>query len=119
MPFRPTRRAKRKMKTNRRSFLKFLSVSPAIFHASSGFGKFSEDTTKELLSTPELLQAATEPTPVLPTPYEADAESGSFYPTGSVIIRYPGKPSHTGGTATYNPETNMTTHIFTQSGTFK
>lgn len=107
------------MKTNRRSFLKFLSVSPAIFHASSGFGKIFHEPPIQLLSDSELLQAATEPTPVLPTPYEADAESGSFYPTGSVIIRYPGKPSHTGGTATYNPETNMTTHIFTQSGTLE
>lgn len=107
------------MATSRRSFLKFLSVSPAIFHASTGFGKLSSETIpKEWLSDSELLQAATEPTPVLPT-YEADKESGSFYPSGSVIIRYPGKPSHTGGTATYNPETNMTTHIFTQSGTFE
>ena len=106
--------------SNRRSFLKFLSVSPAIFHASSGFGKISEELPKELLSDSELLQAISEPPPkpLNTTPYEADVESGSFYPSGSVIIRYPGKPTGKGGTATYNPETNMTTHIFTQSGTF-
>jgi len=105
---------------NRRTFLKFLSVSPAIFHASSGFGKIFHEPPKELLSDSELLQAATEPTPILHTTlYEADAESGSFYPSGSVIIRYPGKPSHTGGESVYNPETNMTTHIFTQSGTLE
>ena len=93
---------------NRRSFLKFLSVSPAIFHASRGFGKISEVSPKEWLSEPEILQTITEPTPVIP--------SGNH---GMVIITYPGKPSHTGGTATYNEETNQTTHIFTQSGTFK
>ena len=90
---------------NRRSFLKFLSVSPAIFHASSGFGKFFHDPPKELLSEPEILQSIVEP----PT------KMGS----GMVITTYPGKPSHTGGTATYNEETNQTTHIFTSSGTFK
>lgn len=90
---------------NRRSFLKFLSVSPAIFHASSGFGKIFHEPPKELLSTPEILQAISEPVPQ--------------YPTGIVIITYPGKPSHTGGTAVYNEETNQTTHTFTQSGTFE
>ena len=97
------------MKTTRRSFLKFLSVSPAIFHASTGFGKISEELPKEWLSESEILQAITEPPP----------KPLNSYNHGMVIITYPGKPSHTGGTATYNPETNQTTHIFTQSGTFK
>lgn len=97
------------MKTNRRSFLKFLSVSPAIFHASSGFGKISEDTPKEWLSEPEILQAISEPPP---KPLNSNN-------TGMVIITYPGKPSHTGGKATYDPVKNQTTHIFTQSGTFE
>lgn len=90
---------------NRRSFLKLLSVSPAIFHASKGFGKISEVSPKEWLSEPEILQTIVDPPPKM----------GS----GMVIITYPGKPSHTGGTATYDPEKNQTTHIFTQSGTFK
>lgn len=90
---------------NRRTFLKFLSVSPAIFHASSGFGKIFHEPPKELLSTPEILQAISEPTPQ--------------YPTGMVIISYPGKPKMVGGTAKYNAETNQTTHTFTQSGTLE
>jgi hypothetical protein len=90
---------------NRRTFLKFLSVSPAIFHASLGFGKIFHEPPIQLLSDSELLQAATEPTPILNQ--------------GMVIITYPGKPSHTGGTAVYNEETNQTTHTFTQSGTFE
>jgi hypothetical protein len=90
---------------NRRSFLKYLSVSPAIFHASSGFGKIFHEHPKELLSDSELLQAAAEPTPRL----------GS----GMAIITYPGKPILTGGNITYNEETNQTTHIFTQSGTLE
>ena len=94
---------------NRRSFLKFLSVSPAIFHASTGFGKISEDTTpKEWLSEPEILQTITEPTPVIP--------SGN---AGMVIINYPGKPTMTGGEVSYNEEKNQTTHIFRQSGTLE
>lgn len=93
---------------NRRSFLKVLSVSPAIFHASKGFGKISEVSPKEWLSEPEILQTITEPPP----------KFGSAN-HGMVIITYPGKPSHTGGTATYDPEKNQTTHIFTQSGTFE
>jgi hypothetical protein len=93
---------------NRRSFLKLLSVSPAIFHASKGFGKISTEIPKELLSDSELVQAATEPTPKLPQ-----------YPTGMVIISYPGKPKMVGGTAKYNPETDQTTHTFTQSGTLE
>lgn len=90
---------------NRRSFLKFLSVSPAIFHASSGFGKIFHEPPKELLSDSELLQAATEPTPILNQ--------------GKLVIYYPGKPILTGGNITYNEETNQTTHIFTQSGTLE
>ena len=90
---------------NRRSFLKFLSVSPAIFHASSGFGKFFHDPPKELLSEPEILQSIIEPTPVIP--------SGN---AGMVIINYPGKPTMTGGEISYNEETNQTRHIFRQSG---
>jgi len=90
---------------NRRSFLKFLSVSPAIFHASSGFGKIFHEPPKELLSDSELLQAISEPPPQMGT--------------GMVIISYPGKPSHTGGTAVYNEASNTTTHTFTQSGTLE
>ena len=93
---------------NRRSFLKFLSVSPAIFHASLGFGKVSNELPKELLSEPEILQTITEPTPVIP--------SGNH---GMVIIHYPGKPTMTGGEISYNAETNQTRHIFKQSGTLK
>ena len=69
------------MTTNRRTFLKFLSVSPAIFHASTGFGKIFHEPPKELLSDSELLQAIPEPPPQ--------------FPTGMVIITYPGKPTHT------------------------
>jgi hypothetical protein len=58
-----------------------------------------------LLSDSELLQAATEPTPILNQ--------------GMVIITYPGKHTYSGGTAVYNEETNQTTHIFTQSGTLE
>jgi len=90
---------------NRRTFLKYLSVSPAIFHASSGFGKIFHEPPKELLSDSELLQAATEPTPILNQ--------------GKLVIYYPGKPILTGGNITYNEETNQTTHIFTQSGTLE
>ena len=87
---------------NRRSFLKFLSVSPAIFQALPAEAR-SRFTLKKPKDTKKNLN---EP---------LSNQSG----TGMVIISYPGKPSHTGGTATYNPETNMTTHIFTQSGTFE
>ena len=90
---------------NRRSFLKFLSVSPAIFHASAGFGKIFHEPPKELLSEPEILQSVSEPTPQLGT--------------GMVIISYPGKPKMVGGTVKYNEETNQTIHTFTQSGTLK
>ena len=93
------------MTTNRRTFLKFLSVSPAIFHASTGFGKIFHEPPKELLSDSELLQAIPEPPPQ--------------FPTGMVIITYPGKPTHTGGTAVYNEETDQTVHTFTQSGTLE
>ena len=94
----------------RRSFLKFLSVSPAIFHASTGFGKIFHEPPKELLSEPELLQAISEPTPKLPTP---------ILNQGIVIISYPGKPKMVGGTVKYNEETNQTVHTFTQSGTLE
>ena len=90
---------------NRRSFLKFLSVSPAIFHASTGFGKVSNELPKELLSDSEIIQAATEPTPIIPNNN-----------AGMVIIHYPGKPTMTGGEISYNEERNQTTHIFRQSG---
>ena len=93
---------------NRRSFLKFLSVSPAIFHASRGFGKISEVSPKEWLSEPEILQTITEPTPIIP--------SGN---AGMVIINYTGKPTMTGGEVSYNEEKNQTTHIFRQSGTLE
>lgn len=89
----------------RRSFLKLLSVSPAIFHASAGFGKIFHETPQELLSEPELYQMVSEPTPQ--------------YPTGMVIISYPGKPKMVGGTVKYNEETNQTIHTFTQSGTLQ
>jgi hypothetical protein len=39
--------------------------------------------------------------------------------TGMVIISYPGKPSGKGGIAKYNPESNMTTHTFYESGKFR
>jgi hypothetical protein len=90
---------------NRRSFLKFLSVSPAIFHASTGFGKIFHDPPKELLSDSEILQAISEPTPILNQ--------------GKMVIYYPGKPILTGGKITYNEASNTTTHTFTQSGTFE
>lgn len=92
------------MKTTRRSFLKFLSVSPAIFQALPVLAesKFKKKIPKDTKGTPK---NSNEP---LSNP------SGS----GSVIISYPGKPTGTGGIAKYNPETNMTTHTFTQSGTY-
>lgn len=91
------------MKTTRRSFLKLLSVSPAIFQAlpavaESRFKKKPKDTK--------------------PTPKNSNEPLSNQSGTGMVIISYPGKPRGTGGTAKYNPETNMTTHTFTQSGTF-
>lgn len=89
----------------RRSFLKFLSVSPAIFHASTGFGKIFHEPPKELLSDSEILQAISEPTPILNQ--------------GVVIITYPGKPKMVGGTVKYNEETDQTVHTFTQSGTLE
>lgn len=90
---------------NRRTFLKFLSVSPAIFHASLGFGKIFHEPPIQLLSDSELLQAATEPTPILNQ--------------GKMVISYPGKPILTGGNITYHEASNTTTHIFTQSGTIE
>lgn len=98
----------------RRSFLKFLSVSPAIFHASSGFGKIFHEPPKELLSTPEILQTITEPPPKM-----GGSDGPSTPQTGMVIISYPGKPKMVGGTAVYNAETNQTVHTFTQSGKLK
>jgi hypothetical protein len=103
------------IKTNRRSFLKLLSVSPAIFQAPKVLGKISEERPKEWLSEPELLQAATSPPPKM-----GGGDGPSELPkTGpAVIIRYPGKQKGTGGYATYNEVSDMTTHYFFKSGTF-
>ena len=93
------------MNTTRRSFLKFLSVSPAIFQAlpTLAESRFKKKIPKDTKSTQK---NSNEP---LSNP------RGS----GSVIMTYPGKPTAKGGTISYNPETNMTTHTFTQSGTFR
>jgi hypothetical protein len=100
------------MKTNRRSFLKLLSVSPAIFQAlpakSAGLG-WPKDPPKPVPQQPQ--KPTPSPTP-RPTPQPTKVG------TGSVIISYPGKPTGTGGVAKYNPETNMTTHTFYESGKF-
>ena len=98
----------------RRSFLKFLSVSPAIFQAlpgeAAGLGKdFFNPKPKNPPPPPKPPEPPKKPLSNLET----------FQEHGSVIISYKGKPTGTGGVATYNPETDMTTHIFTQSGTFR
>jgi hypothetical protein len=100
------------MKTNRRSFLKLLSVSPAIFQAlpakSAGLG-WPKDTPKPVPQQPQ------KP----PTKLGGGDGPTSSPGTGMVIISYPGKPTHKGGLTIYKPETNQTTHIFTQSGTLE
>lgn len=71
---------------NRRTFFKYLSVSPAIFHALPALCRDQEiplPSTKAPLSTPELL---------------------SCY--------YPGKPLLTTGIYSYDPITNRTTHWY-------
>jgi len=90
---------------NRRSFLKVLSVSPAIFQALPALAesRFKKKIPKDTKNTPEN---------ILNEPLSTSAG------TGMVIIRYKGKPTGTGGTTKYDPETDMTTHTFTQSGTF-
>lgn len=89
---------------NRRSFLKFLSVSPAIFQAlpALAFSKkpethYTTNTTENILNKPLSTSVG----------------------TGMVIISYPGKPTMAGGTVKYNAETNQTVHTFTQSGTLQ
>jgi len=93
------------MKLNRRTFLKFLSITPAAVYMPSSIGKISTELPTELMTEAEIAQAAIEKTPTMDT--------------GMVIITYPGKPTHSGGKAKYNAQTNQTTHIFTQSGTLK
>ena len=91
------------MRFNRRTFLKFLTITPAALYVPSSIGKISTNLPQELMSNEELLQATVEKTPTLGT--------------GMVIITYPGKPTMNGGKAKYNAKTNQTTHIFTESGT--
>jgi hypothetical protein len=72
---------------NRRTFLKILSFSPAIFQAPPILSKEIPLDTKAPLSVPELLSCT-----------------------------YPGKPFLTTGIYSYDPITNITTHWFPADG---
>jgi hypothetical protein len=92
------------MATSRRTFLKFLSVSPAIFQALPAFSqsRFKKKIPKDTKGTQK----------------NSNEPLSNPRGTGSVIMTYPGKPTGTGGTISYNAEKNMTTHTFTRSGTY-
>lgn len=93
---------------NRRSFLKFLSVSPAIFQALPALSQSRfKHKPKKNSKSPKVTEN------ILNQPLSTSVG------TGMVIISYPGKPKMVGGTVKYNAETNQTVHTFTQSGTLK